>query len=162
MPPTWHAGTHSDKPRRIGADLNVEDKVISATVATSTSSRPPTSSSWLPVMTTGQSNIEMRLHGYWVIQYCTSFTAAANLRSCTTSTYCDESAGKHSAGGNISDYTVTNWTRCLEDIMRYHSHAWETKKKEVQSNLEETQPLNVPDRVTFLGGGGGVRQSLHR
>ena len=38
MPPKWHAGTLSDKPRRIGADLNVEEKAISATVATSTGS----------------------------------------------------------------------------------------------------------------------------
>jgi len=43
MPPKWHAETLTDKPRRIGADLNVEEKAISANVATSTDSHstPP-------------------------------------------------------------------------------------------------------------------------
>lgn len=57
---------------------------------------------WLSIMTTGQSNIGMRLHGYWVIWYCTNFKAAGNLRSWATWSFCDAPAAKPSPGGNIS------------------------------------------------------------
>ena len=42
--------------------------------------------------------------------------------------FCDAPAAKPSAGGNTSDHMLTNWIRCFEDIMGYHSHAWEPKK----------------------------------
>jgi hypothetical protein len=97
--------------------------------------------------------------GYMVIEPYNIAQVAQQTQTCTTSASCDAPAGKPSAGGNVSDYIVTKWTRCFEDIMRYHLHAWEPKRI-VQSNIEETQPLNVPDRATFLEG--GIRQSLHR
>lgn len=73
--------------------------------------------------------------------------------------FCDAPAAKPSAGGNTSDHMLTNWIRCFEDIMGYHSHAWEPKKT-VERNIEETQALNAPDRTTLWRR--GIRQGLHR
>lgn len=62
--------------------------------------RPPflPSGSWLSIMTTGQSNIGMRLHGYWVIWDCTNFKAAGNLRSWITWRFCDVPAANPQRG----------------------------------------------------------------
>jgi hypothetical protein len=128
--PKWHAGTDWQvspvsewvwmwKKKRLALMLLLPQALI-----------PPTpSGSWLPGMTTGQSNIGTRLHGYWAIQCRTGSKESENIFSWTTQTFCDAPAGKSSSSMNISDYMVTNWTPCFEEIIGYHSHAWEPMEK---------------------------------
>ena len=123
--------------------------------------RPPflPSGSWLSIMTTGQSNIGMRLHGYWVIWYCTNFKAAGNTLMNQMEFLWR--AGCKTQSGRKYFQTLLRPFRQGFLTLQDNTTIFENLRETVQGNIGETWAANVLETTTHWGGR-GIGQGLHR